>query len=209
MKNYRFLAILILVVVALGAFKKYGHRLQAPFDVMYTPNNPAAVAGDFWAYVLNLTEENAASLTTTPESFKEIIQGYNPDDAYELHSVTQQDGTYFVKTTITVIRDKVYKISLFTVVTSIQGDYKVDVEATKKSVQDSLLDDVLSYYKEQLVDVEKVIKGVGLNAMTREEFATVGKHNIKSQMCEISSELTRIISGTPDVLFKECLELEK
>jgi hypothetical protein len=181
----------------------YQKEVSDFFDLMYTPNDPAAVANDFWKVALSESRGRAKEFVSNPQEYESFIDGYSKYDRASIERVDEQAQTYYVKTQLKVYRDVAYSIPLFTVVTSINGQFKVDVEATKLSVADAAFDDVISYYESAITGGEKILH------FTREdqvnpEFITVAKQQLRLSLCNLAANSTELLSGTKDALFTEC-----
>jgi len=181
----------------------YQKEVSDFFDLMYTPNDPAAVANDFWKVALSESRGRAKEFVSNPQEYEGFIDGYSKYDRASIERVDEQAQTYYVKTQLKVYRDVAYSIPLFTVVTSINGQFKVDVEATKLSVADAAFDDVISYYESAITGGEKILHFTG-DDQVNPEFITVAKQQLRLSLCNLAANSTELLSGTKDALFTEC-----
>lgn len=142
-----------------------------------------------------------------PAKYVPLIEGYNANDRASIERVDEQDHVYYVKTNITIYRDKVYSIPLFTVVSSDGGQYKVDVQATKLSVGDAAFDNILDYYESAFLGAETLLN-VNSSEKTNPQFVALAKAQLQESLCNLASKSTELLSGTQDSLFEECFANE-
>ena len=181
----------------------YQNEVSDFFDLLYTPNDPAAVANDFWKVALSENKGRAKGYVSNPQEYEDFVEGYSKYDRASIERVDEQAQTYYVKTQLKVYRDVAYSIPLFTVVTSIDGQYKVDVEATKLSVADAAFDDVISYYENAISGGKKVLHFTR-DDQVNPQFIAVAKQQLRLSLCNLAANSTELLSGIKDALFTEC-----
>lgn len=172
------------------------------FELMYTPNAPAAVANDFWKVVLSEDELSASRFVLQPDKFTEVIKGFSENDRVRFKSEVQDGQSYFIKTNITLFRDNVHAFPLFTVIKSKGGEFKVDVEATLLSLPDAMLEDVTRYYQ----TTSNSAQGWLVAGNKRDEYAlsAFSASQIKTTLCNMSDDLSQIATGEIVTFFSEC-----
>ncbi|MBN24622.1 MAG: hypothetical protein CL578_06185 [Alteromonadaceae bacterium] len=172
------------------------------FDLMYTPNAPAAVANDFWKIVLSEDELSASRFALKPDTFTEVIKGFSENDRVKFKSESQDGQAYFIKTNITLYRDTVHAFPLYTVIKSKGGEFKVDVEATLLSLPDAMLEDVTRYYQTTSTSAQGWL--VAGNKSDKDALSAFSASQIKTTLCNMSDDLSQIATGEIVTIFSEC-----
>jgi len=109
-------------------------------------NDPTSAARSFWNHALSKNPENAKPFMVEP-SVKIGIKGFDEGDTAELGGNQQQDGIYFIHTTVRLVRNgKVALIPMRTVVRPVDGMWRVDYWSTKQSVIDAALDNSMKWF---------------------------------------------------------------
>lgn len=123
-----------------------GTTLLTGCDIALDKNKPVSVARAFWNSTFS-EDLSAAKYYMADSTVPLGIKGRNVEDTAGLGEIQQQDGYYFIDTQLTLHRDgKIYRIPLKTIVTPVDGIWKVDYWATKQSVHDAAFDNAMKYY---------------------------------------------------------------
>lgn len=198
------IASLVLTSVAVGVGYVYKDEISQSADLLYTPNNPVAVANDFWLTALKENDEGANHYTT--EVFEgDIVPGYSASDRAILNQSKQDDGAYFIETTLFVHRDKALAIPLYTIVVSDNGEFKVDVENTLASTADATIKKSIAYYLSSVEAANSVflIKD-GLSASQNEALLSNNLAMMDDMVCEAKYALKQNIAPFSSVKIEGC-----
>ena len=113
-----------------GVTFAFHEDISSKLDVLYTPNDPMAVANDFWLTVLEKDEARAHDFLLKPEK-GELIPGYNKLDRANLSKIHQNNNVYFIETSVRLLRNsRQINIPMYTIVASENGEFKVDLNAS-------------------------------------------------------------------------------
>lgn len=120
-------------------------------------NDPVSVARAFWTAALSKTPQDAKQFTSEPGvKFETGIKGTSKNDTFFLKDVDQQDGFYFVNTTLRLERNgSAISVPLRTVIVPVNGKWKVDYYSTKQSIIDETLHRSMDYYKNTTAQASK------------------------------------------------------
>ncbi|MBD3587709.1 MULTISPECIES: hypothetical protein [Salinimonas] len=186
---------LVIVSVALGtAWFVFGDAIIERGDLLYTPNEPTAVANDFWITALNETDTGAARYLSGDSLSETLIPGYSKQDRAILGKSEQSNGTYYIKTTLMLFRDgQSTQVPLYTVVVSEDGLFKVDLNSTLSSAQDAALDNALSYYASAAKHAYRLFPGTQLSADEKVLLLDANLSNLEERMCAVRSEVIKTV----------------
>ena len=113
-----------------GVTFAFHEDISSKLDVLYTPNDPMAVANDFWLTVLEKDEARAHDFLLNTEK-GELIPGYNKLDRANLSKIHQDNNVYFIETSVRLLRNsRQFNIPMYTIVASENGEFKVDLNAS-------------------------------------------------------------------------------
>lgn len=104
-------------------------------------NDPVSVARAFWSAALGPNPAEAKPFMVRGNTEVIAIRGHNDADTAVLGEVDQQEGYYFIETTLQLHRDGVLlSVPLRTVIVPVDGQWRVDYWSTKQSVLGSAVD---------------------------------------------------------------------
>ena len=186
---------LVIVSVAVGtAWFVFGDAIIERGDLLYTPNEPTAVANDFWITALNENDTGAARYLSGDSQSETLIPGYSKQDRAILGKSEQSNGTYYIKTTLMLFRDgQSAQVPLYTVVVSEDGQFKVDLNSTLSSAQDAALDNALSYYASAAKHAYTLLPDAQLSAEEKVLLLDANLSNLEKRMCVVRSEVIQTV----------------
>lgn len=174
----------ILGAVGIGWYI-YGDELITKGDLLYTPNEPKAVANDFWITALDKDDSAATKYLSKSDYSAPLIPGYSEHDRAVMGKSEQDNGVYFIKTTLTLHRNGAYsQIPLFTVVVSVDGKFKVDLQNTLASVEDAALENALAYYANAAEASSSLLSLQPLSDEERTRLLETSLENFEMRMCD-------------------------
>lgn len=140
-------------------------------------NDPVSVARAFWTAALSKTPQNAKQFASEPGAkFETGIKGTNENDTFFLKDVDQQDGFYFVNTTLRLERNgAVISVPMRTVIVPVNGKWKVDYYSTKQSILDETLDRSIAYYKNTAAQASKYFDDILASDGTKDMVAAASQ----------------------------------
>lgn len=116
-------------------------------------NDPLSVATLFWDAALGENPEDAKQYMQNSFGVSIGIKGKSGQDAAVFGEANQQEGYYFIETTLELPRNgKVVSIPLRTVVVPVDGRWKVDYWSTKQSLFDATFDSSIKWFVMTLGD---------------------------------------------------------
>ena len=186
---------LVIVSVALGtAWCVFGDAIIERGDLLYTPNEPTAVANDFWITALNENDTGAARYLSGNSQSETLIPGYSKQDRAILGKSEQSNGTYYIKTTLILFRDgQSAQVPLYTVVVSEDGQFKVDLDSTLSSARDAALDNALSYYASAAKHAYTLFPDIQLSVDEKALLLDANLSNLEKRMCMVRSEVIKTV----------------
>lgn len=194
--------LLLLTIGAGAAAFYYKEQVLYTWDTAFTPNRPAAVANDYWLLMLSNEQSEAADLSMASEKHSKWISGFHPHDRAILGQEENQDGIYFIETQLVLYREKAHVISLYTVVNSINGKFKVDDAGTYNSFWDAAQADAIESYISSVKSASRLFKGASLSGSDLVSFQEVAAHNIKVQLCSMADELMANLTALDDSMIQ-------
>lgn len=170
-------------------------NINNTIDPLFTPNDPVAVANDYWIVTLTKGESFAKKYTLEANNRGDWVVGHHQDDRAFIGEVEQQDGVYYINTQLLLNRDERSVINLYTVVTSVNGQYKVDEYATYSSFYDASLKSALNAYESSVTNAASYLDGEMLVGINSDMFEKVARNNIEARLCDASNQMIRSIAG--------------
>lgn len=154
-------------------------------DKVLNENDPLSVARTFWTSALSATPGDADKYMTNGDSKSLGIKGHHEKDTAILGKVDQQNGYYFIETTVQLNRDgKVISVPMRTVVVPVDGIWKVDYYSTKQSIFDATFESSMKWFAATVSNAEKYFDDV--------MGAGNGEEALKSAEERLNEELTRV-----------------
>ncbi|WP_018984116.1 hypothetical protein [Salinimonas chungwhensis] len=186
---------LVIVAAAVGAtWFLFGDAIIERGDLLYTPNEPTAVANDFWITALNENDKSAGKYLSGDSQSETLIPGYSKQDRAILGKSEQSNGTYYIKTTLMLFRDgQSAQVPLYTVVVSENGQFKVDLNSTLSSAQDAALNNALSYYASAAKHAYTLFLDTQLSADEKVLLLDANLSNLEKRMCVVRSEVIQTV----------------
>ncbi|MFA0809438.1 hypothetical protein [Microbulbifer epialgicus] len=124
-------------------------------------NDPVSIARSFWTAALSTNPNDAKQFMVKGDSLEIGIRGYSDKDTALLGEVDQQNGYYFIQTTIQLLRDgKIISVPMRTVVVPVEGRWRVDYWSTKQSVFDAAFDSSMKWFSSTLRNADQYIDDI-------------------------------------------------
>ena len=186
-----------------GVTFAFHEDISSKLDVLYTPNDPMAVANDFWLTVLEKDEARAHDFLLKPEK-GELIPGYNKLDRANLSKIHQDNNVYFIETSVRLLRNsRQFNIPMYTIVASENGEFKVDLNASLASVSDAALKQSIDYYISSLEGAQSVfVDKSNMGSDQKTELLKLNFMMIDEMTCDMKMKLKQEISPDGDVPLK-------
>lgn len=183
-------ASLILLATCSVGWYIYGEDIIEHGDLLYTPNDPVAVANDFWIMALE-KNDSASAKHISDESYPQpLIPGFNESDHALLGQAEQDNGVYFIDTKLILVRDgRRVQVPIYTVVVSQNGKFKVDLANTLGSVEDAALDNALSYYTDAAKAAHTLFTDITLSDEEKTRLLEVNLANMERNMCLVREKI--------------------
>lgn len=138
-------------------------------DKVLNQNDPISIARAFWTAALSTNPSDAKQFMVNADSLSIGIQGHNDKDTAILGKVDQQEGYYFIETTVQLAREgKLVSVPMRTVVVPVDGMWRVDYWSTKQSVFDATFDTSMKWFASTLSNADSYIDDI-LGAGDQEE----------------------------------------
>jgi len=154
-------------------------------DKVLNENDPLSVARTFWTSALSANPSDAEKYMTNGDSKSLGIKGHHEKDTAILGKVDQQNGYYFIETTVQLNRDgKVISVPMRTVVVPVDGIWKVDYYSTKQSIFDATFESSMKWFAATVSNAEKYFDDV--------MGAGNGEEALKNAEERLNEELTRV-----------------
>lgn len=135
------------IAISIGLLT-YGIYNKEQLNIWFGMNDHQQVANQFW-----FTQKNTLDETGSTElPFTNNVSVFD----YALQNPTHQQGKYYFETTLLI--NNQYALPIYTVVHAIDGNWKVDVEATFGSTGDASLNFYIERYLLTLDNAGKFIK---------------------------------------------------
>ncbi len=192
-KFIRYGSFIIAVLIGIGWYL-YGDTLIKRGDLLYTPNDPMAVANDFWITALDEDSSAGIKYLSNGDYSLPLVPGYSELDRAILGEAEQNSGAYFIKTQLSLVRNgKNVLLPLYTVVVSENGKFKVDMTNTLSSIEDAALDNALSYYTSAVLAAKTVFNKSNLTDLEKKQLLDVNLNNLEQRMCEVRQSVIQSI----------------
>ena len=188
-----------LIITMLVTSYIYKEEISQAVDPLYTPNDPVAVANDYWIVYLSKNALSASKFTVSSIG-SDWIKNKNSKDRAVLGISNNVDGIYYIDTDLILQRESRQIIPMYTVVTSVNGSFKVNEYATFNSIHDAAISRFVSGYINSLENGSKYLSGDIVSQLDTSEFVRITKANLESRLCDTALTIIQNIDKTEDNL---------
>jgi len=144
-------------------------------------NNPESVAQAFWLSALSSDPSQAKQFMKNGEVLAIDIIGQNVKDSASIGEVVEQNGYYFINTTLSLWRkERQVSIPLQTVIVPVDGRWKVDYWSTKQTVVNATMDRTMKYFASTVNDADKYLKNI-LGVQDQEKALQIAETKIDAE----------------------------
>lgn len=159
-------------------------------DKVLNENDPLSVARTFWTAALSASPVEADKYMTNGDSKILGIKGHHEKDTAVLGKVDQQNGYYFIETTVQLNRDgKVVSIPMRTVVVPVDGIWKVDYYSSKQSIFDATFENSMKWFASTVQSADVYIDNI--MGVGNEEALKVVEERLNEELMRVKESVLK------------------
>jgi hypothetical protein len=152
---------------------------------------PVSVARAFWTAALSANPSDAKPFMVNGEKLSIGIKGQSDKDTAVLGKADQQNGYYFIDTTVQLFRNgKLVSVPMRTVVVPVNGLWRVDYWSTKQSVLDATFDTSMKWFASTLDNADIYIDDI-LGVESEEDALKFAEQRLTEEFARVKQSILK------------------